>query len=84
MSRSMIPAYPWMFHVEKRVCEGCGVLRSFCGCECLCFLWLGCLLEVCVLVVNVGVSRFGHWVMVVCGLGLIIWVHCLVMRLLAV
>jgi len=31
MSRSMIPAYHWIFHVEKRVCEGCGVLGSFVG-----------------------------------------------------
>ena len=35
MSMSMIPAYPWIFHVEKRVCEGCGVLGSFGGC----FTW---------------------------------------------
>jgi len=61
-----MPAYPRMFHVARRVCEGCGAVRSLCGmfscwfvCSRLGLLLLACWCEgVVVFVVVVGCLLF--------------------------
>lgn len=77
-----MPAYPRMFHVARRVYEGCGVMRSPCGmcwfvCACLDLLLLAWLCGVVVGILLCCWSMVG-------GMGESMWAQCCCMMLLVV